>query len=290
MICVKEVLGLSIYIDVFFCVNLLMDCFLVITFMWIVGKTGSLARIIAASFVGALNACFSVVLCDRFFTNIYCNVLSVIFIIMILYYKKIHLPFVKIVRLCVIWYFNAFAMGGVFNYLINKKVTIMILARVVCAALLSMYILAGRNSLAKMRNSNANIYKVTLIKGGSRIYGYGYYDSGCKIYEPVSGNMAVVASFETLYEVLDEGECNYINIFPRLPDEWDGKTHIRSIPFSTIDKDKGIMPAVRIDEIILENESKNQSFGPCYVAVCKRKISKYNSFEFLLHCNMNLGG
>jgi len=267
-----------------------MDCFLITTFMWIIGKKTNVIRIIAAGCVGAVSACFSIIAGDKMYAALLFNIISVIAIILILYLKKMYLSVMVILRLFLIWYFNAFAMGGVFGYLINKEISIIILLRISFAVLIVMYILAGKNRINKMRNSNENIYGVTLMKGNKKLSGYGYYDSGCRIYEPVSGSPAIVASFSTLYCILDEGERYYINIFPRVPDEWDGHTHIRGIPFSAIGRERGMLPSVHIDEIIIENESGKKSYGPCYVAVCKEKITKDGSFEFLLHCNMKLGG
>lgn len=268
----------------------MMDCFLIITYVWIVNYSSTIIRIIFAALSGALASCIVLVLGNFVTVSFVCSMLSGIGIIMILYYKKIYLGGLNIIRMLALWYINAFSMGGVFLYLINKKVTTIILVRIGVVFVLFMYIVVSRNKIRRFREANSNIYKVTIVKGKDTICGAGYYDSGCRVYEPISGKPVIITTYEELYPYMTEGERKYIRMFPRLPTEWDGSTIIRSIPYNTVGKDKDYLPAVPVDNVIYERGSKKAESGKCYVAVCSKSIAANNDYDFLLNCEMRLGG
>lgn len=280
----------KVYLDVYFGVNFMMDCFLIITYTWIINYGSTFVRIIAAGLIGAVTSCVVLVLGKMVLTSFVCSTLSCAGIILVLYYKRIYLGGFKLIRMMALWYINAFAMGGVFLYLINGKATTIILIRIGSVFVLAMYVLVSRNRIGRFRESNSNVYKVTVVKGNDIIKGFGYYDSGCRVFEPISGKPVIVSAYEWLYPHLSEGEKEYIKMFPKLPSEWDGKTVIRSIPYRTVGDDSGFLPAIPVDRVIYERGNRRAMTGKCFLAVCEKKIASANDYDFLLNCEMKLGG
>ena len=268
----------------------MMDCFLVITYTWIINYSSTLSRIVASGIFGALVSCLVLMLGERIVTSFICSTVSGIVIIIILYYRRVYLGGLKIIRMMALWYINAFAMGGLFLYLINRRVTTVILVRIGAVFVLVMYVLVSGNRIRRLRENNSNIYKVTVIKGKEIICGAGYYDSGCRVYEPISGKPVIIAEYEELYPYLTDGEKDYIRMFPKLPAEWDGSTIIRSIPYNTIGNKKDYLPALPVDRVIYERGNKKAVRDKCYVAVCNKKIASENDYVFLLNYEMKLGG
>ncbi len=267
-----------------------MDCFLIITYMWLVNYVSTFPRVIAGAFIGAAGACLVLINGSSIVISFFIGVIFSCIIIFVLYYRRMYIDFLKLVYLTGVWYFNAFAMGGVFNYFISGKVTSVILVRMCAAVLIVMYILAGRNRIGKIRNNNRNMYNVTVLRSGKNIRGYGYYDSGCMIREPISGEPVIISSYKYVRPYLSDGERTYIEMFPMLPDEWDGETYIRSIPYSSIGNSNGHLPGIAVENIVLECQKEKETFGPCYIAVYDGKLSSDGSYDFILHCDMRLGG
>lgn len=267
-----------------------MDCFLIITYMWLVNSVSTFPRVLAGAAAGAAGSCLVLINGSRLAVSFLTGVISSCVIIFILYYHRMYIDFLKLVYLVGIWYFNAFAMGGVFNYFISGTVTSVTLVRTCAAVLIVMYMLAGRNRIGKIRNKNGNMYNVTVLRCGKKMRGYGYYDSGCMIREPISGEPVIISSYKYVRQYLSDGERAYIEMFPVLPDEWDGKTYIRSIPYSSIGNSKGHLPGIKAENIILECRKEKKIFGPCYIAVYDGKLSSDDSYDFILHCDMRLGG
>lgn len=267
-----------------------MDCFLIVTYMWLIGSVSTFPRIFAGALTGAAGSCMVIMNGNGMIISFCIGIISSCMIILVLYCRRIYINLPKMLYMIGMWYFNAFAMGGVLNYIIGGKVTTIILVRTGAAVLTIMYMLAGRNRIGKVRNNNKNMYHVTVSRNGKKMRGYGYYDSGCMIREPISGEPAILSSYKFIYPCLSEGERTYIEMFPMIPDEWDGKTYIRSIPYHSIGNSKGHLPGIMAENIVLECQKDKKTFGPCYIAVYDGKISSDNSYDFILHCDMRLGG
>ena len=230
----------TIYLDIYFITNFIMDFFLLYTFTWLIGVRSSIIRILSGALVGGGSAC--IVLCVSMYPAvafIVHNILTAAVMIFVVLYKRMLLYHKKILYYILIWYFNAFAMGGVFEYVVKDRLSLIDYIRILAALFVLLYILIKRCKLNNLRNSNQKINKIYFEHGNVEVIGFALYDSGNGLYEPISGSKVMVGEYETMFPYLTEGEKKYIRMFPELPMQWDGKTRIRSIPYASIGDDKG---------------------------------------------------
>lgn len=206
-----------------------MDVIVNILFLLISGYDIKLQRIILASFVESTMAVIMLIVPFfegiQWFVYIMCGMLSVRII------TEVSLNnIILTIKLTAIWYLTFFVAGGYIDFVFDTEVTIGRLVLSVSILLVVFYIFIGNNKLLRLKTVNSNIYKVTVIHGNKSIHSKGYYDSGCRLYEPVSGFPCIVASYDNIENILSAGEKEYINMFPKIPEEWDGETYIEIYP------------------------------------------------------------
>lgn len=262
-----------------------MDAFLLVVFGWIINIKGSLMRIFGAAGAGALSACL-ILYFDISENNILVNILTASVMLFIYLFRRVMLSPITVIRYIAIWYFIAFAAGGLFDYITVGVISFLTIVRFVTAAGLVSYVVIGRNQLKKARLHNEDIYKLTIYKGDRSIDGYGLYDSGNSLIEPISGNIVIVGEFNYLLNFLSSGEKKFISVFPELPEVWDGETCIRSIPYSCIDNEKGHLPGIPLDAVIIKDRGRSRIFNKCYMAVLNSQLSQDRSYNFLLQHSM----
>ena len=191
-----------------------------------------------------------------------------------------------------IWFLCSFAMGGMIDHFINGTFNILTIVRLAVLFAGTIYAVSGRRYLERNRgdndNKNDNIYKISFVHNNKIINGYGYFDSGNSLFEPISGKPVFVGEYDELYPYLTDGEIKYIHMFPSLPDEWDGKTRIRSIPYVSIGNSRGHLPGIAVNELTLTGKSKSRLIDSCYLAVYFGRLSEDKSYNYLLQKNMKL--
>lgn len=283
----KGVQKTLIYIDIYFLSNYVVDVFLLVVFSWIINLKSSKGRLLLAAGVGTILACVVLYFNLQDF-KVLLNIAIAAVMLFVFLYKRTLLSFGLILRYVLIWYFVAFSLGGLFQYITGASMSMLTLIQLVVVTLITAYAFLGRNRLKALRTKNDSIFKVTLYQKGRKISGYGLYDSGNSMIEPISGSIVIVGEYEYLYQFLSIGEKKYIEMFPELPEEWDGKTRIRSIPYCCIGSENGHLPGVPIDEVIVEGGGRSRLFGNCYIAVMNRKLGADNSYNFLLQSSMIL--
>ena len=264
-----------------------MDVIVNILFLLISGYDIKLQRIILASFVERTMAVIMLIVPFfegiQWFVYIMCGMLSVRII------TEVSLNnIILTIKLTAIWYLTFFVAGGYIDFVLDTEVTIGRLVLSVSILLVVFYIFIGNNKLLRLKTVNSNIYKVTVIHGNKSIHSKGYYDSGCRLYEPVSGFPCIVASYDNIENILSAGEKEYINMFPKIPEEWDGETYIRNIPYVSIGKDKGHLPGIRLDGIVIEKDGRSKHITKAYAAIYKGNLSKTDDYSYLLNSDMKL--
>ncbi len=280
-----------IYIDVYFLSNFIMNTFLLILLCLIFSIASNAIRIIAASCTGAMVACIFLVtgIVNCFYiAYILHNIIMPVIMIIIVSYKKIMINPRSIIRYVCVFYLLAFCMNGIMVHFTDGIVTLRFMLLVIVCVITITFVVFGRNKAYDTKNENEEIYRVKITKDNRKIEGLAYYDSGNSLYEPISGAMVIVGEYKKIYSFLTEGEIKYIDMYPELPDTWDGETQIRIIPFSSLGNKKDYMPAIKIDKVLIEKGRSKAVYANCYLAVYDGKLSANGSYTFLLQCGMKI--
>ena len=266
-----------------------MDIAQTVFFCTMINLRSSILRIVCASFVGAIIGCIVLICSNHLVIKVLtANVFIPCVMIYILYRGKIFLGIKTIFKYILIWYFCAFALSGHTNYLLKETLTIRKLITTALFVCTVGVIVVRRHNLASVRSINDSLYNITIYKGERILSGYAKYDSGNMLIEPISGFDVIVCDKKNVNAFLTEGEKEYIKMFPALPDKWDGITYTRSIPYSSVGKKHGMLPAVLLDEVCITKDNKYKKYGKCYLAVSDEIIASDAAYGFLLNYKMKI--
>lgn len=266
-----------------------MDLCLLILFCRLVNIKSSVKRIIYSAFLGALSDCLLLYLNPATVLKIvFGNIIIPAFMIVIILYGNAVLNVKVMLKYVVIWYFCAFASGGIVTCIFGGSVSIYELLGCAVITVLAGCLALRRGSMAHIKESNENTYGITIYKRKKSLSGFARYDSANTLYEPVSGSNVIVCSIDTVRDFLTEGEKRYIELFPGLPDEWDGETMLRSIPYSSVGKRRGCMPGIILDRVCISKGRKKMIYKGCYLAISDNNISIDKTYDFLLNYKMKL--
>lgn len=285
----KGVHWTKVYLDILFLANFIMDMCLLVLAGRLLNIKSPLKRIICAAAFGALSDC--ILICTDL--NVYLkiiveNIMIPAGIMAVWLYGNTALNVKFMLKYILIWYFLAFAAGGFIEYIFGNSVSIYELSA--CALLIGAVscIVSRSVDVVRLRSDNENIYRITIYKNRRSVSGFAKYDSGNMLYEPVSGNDVIVCGINAVKDFLTEGEKQYIELFPALPDEWDGETLLRSIPYSSVGKRHGCMPGIVLDRVCISKGKRKMTFKCCYLAISDNSISVNKNYDFLLNCKMKL--
>ena len=246
-----------------------MDLCLLILFCRLVNIKSSVKRIIYSAFLGALSDCLLLYLNPATVLKIvFGNIIIPAFMIVIILYGNAVLNVKVMLKYVVIWYFCAFASGGIITCIFGGSVSIYELLGCAVITVLAGCLALRRGSMAHIKESNENTYGITIYKRKKSLSGF--------------------ARYNTVRDFLTEGEKRYIELFPGLPDEWDGETMLRSIPYSSVGKRRGCMPGIILDRVCISKGRKKMIYKGCYLAISDNNISIDKTYDFLLNYKMKL--
>lgn len=266
-----------------------MDIAQTVFFCTMINLRSSILRIVCASFAGALTSCIVIIFsgCPAI-KIITADIVVPCVMIYILYRGRILLGVKTIFKYVLIWYFCAFALNGLVNYALKGMLTIGKMFIIVLFVCTVCAVIVRRYNLSSLRSVNESLYNITIYKGKRTMSGCAKYDSANMLSEPISGLAVIVCDKEAVNSFLTDGEKKYIDMFPNLPDKWDGITYIRSIPYCSVGKKHGMLPAVLLDEVCISKDNKYIKYGKCYLAVSGGCISSDAAYDFLLNHRMKL--
>ena len=112
---------------------------------------------------------------------------------------------------------------------------------------------------------NGHLYKVLIEYQGREASFTGFLDTGNRLTEPYTGNPVSVISAASCTELF--GTVNAV-IF---------------VPFRSVGKDSGILPAVRADRMEIEKEGQKKIIEKPYIAISEEKRSQNDSYQILLN-------
>jgi len=275
-----------IYLDLYFAVNLLSDVFIMIIFCMLINIRIRMNRIIIASCLGALSSILVMVfMIPPVLTQLFGLGAAYIMLNIVLYGRKVSVS--EMIRYILSLYMICFLLGGIIYYITSGQIDIIILWLIMLSTTVVVYFCHGRNRPFGAGVESSCRAEV-MIRAGTREYrGIGYYDSGNCAYEPISGALVIIGDIICLESFLTDGEKEYIRLFPKLPDQWDGETMIRGIPYSSVGNGRGIIPGIRLDAVTVSYGSRVYEYDNCYIGISKDRLSLGGGCDIILHRKMH---
>ena len=179
---------MKIYIDLFFLLNLIMDCIIIISTSILLKRKTSTIRIILSSLLGGISS----LLLFSNINKILLEVISIILMELIAFgYKKIR----YIIKNIIYVYLLSTLLGGII-YLFNIKVSNNVFLTYLIIIIISIEVLILYiKEIKKMKNIYNNYYKVDIyFKDKEKISVIGFVDTGNNLYDPYKKRPIILLS------------------------------------------------------------------------------------------------
>lgn len=260
----------ELYLDVFFMTNFTMDTMLLILLKKAMASPAGYGRIMAGAVTGAVMTCIAVILP--------CKISVVKFIV---FHGVINVLMIKaglglkwgreLFRGWVILYIESFLLGGVTQFLYQylRRGSLFFVLGVI-----SYYLVAGIWKIILFFTEKGNCYCETEVFLGKRRERFrALIDTGNTLKDPVSKDPVSVMD-KAVVKRLTEG---------KLPEQ------LRYIPYHSIGKKEGIMPAFRLDRIQIIRDGNKINVEHPLVAISEEKLGSEN-YQMIINPDILAGG
>lgn len=120
-------------------------------------------------------------------------------------------------------------------------------------------------TVSKSAADSGHLYSVLIEYQGRKAGFTGFLDTGNRLTEPYTGSPVSVISAESCGELF--GTVNAV-LF---------------VPFRSVGKDSGILPAIRADRMEIEKEGQKKVIEKPYIAISEETLSQNGSYQILLN-------
>lgn len=309
---------LEVYIDVIFIINFIMDLILLIIVKKIVKYPASKIRLCLGAALGALSACLLSVLqnINALIQFLFAYIFISYFMITVTFKKQKMKARIKGV---ILLYITTFFLGGVLNSLYyytrlgyyfteimngglsninlfhNRKLPFIILA--VLFIILSILIFVS--ALKKLRSTDIELYQIELVHGGKTMKIVGFLDTGNHLYDPIFKKPVIITEFLAIAPLLSNMQIKQVkavlNSFDdneitaahnddlQEDEEFLEPVNIMMIPYRSVGKKHGMLPALILDELYIWNGDEKTTRKRVYTAISGNVLNGQREYQAILH-------
>ena len=276
----------EIWIDILFIVNAWIDFLLLRLVSYLLGGTATPLRSMLGACIGASVVClltiFSVSpMVNTLLVHVVGNTMMVRFGCNLKKIKKIG------AGVCLLYATTIF-MGGFMQWIQNYVEGIRLEGILFVATLGYVLLRIGLFFYASYRNRKENVYEVTLYANGKYKKTTAFLDTGNHLYDSFSGKPVCIVEI-TMLEGLCSARC-----IEQLQDFQGGmefeeeflKLRPHYIPFSSLGCSNGILLAVTMDFLCLENQRIQKVITRPVIAFSSENSSFLGNYQMILHPNL----
>lgn len=306
-----EELYLEVYLDVIFLINFIMDFILLTIVMKILKWDCNLFRRLIGAFIGAIGSCILAITPKlNHFLQFGISYILICGIMVFITYrpKKWSLGLKSVFIL----YITTFFLGGLLNSLYyhsalgyyfheiiegrffpNIKGRQLIILAISGLSGIALFI----KSINNLRSKELELYKVDLYFENKCIHLTGLLDTGNCLYDPIYGKPVIIIEYSALKDLLSEEQKKSLSIwlettkgdFSQVFDitkekESDyRKINVTMIPFRSIGKKKGLLPAIKINKMVIWKEDEGVTTENVLTGIWTEKMSRNKEYQLILH-------
>lgn len=272
----------TVYIDVFFLINFLMDYLILHLTFKVMHKQYKKVRMILGAIFGG---CYSVAILLPLFNHLCIVTFLSIFVGFIMVVISLGRDkFTEYLKLTFFLLCISFLMGGLMNYLyystemgiivlnvlngnsakaINTKKFIFVTGLAYIGILLIV-------KYVKIHKRNEGIiFEVKLTYNGKSVVTKGLLDTGNTLVEPITGEIVHIAEYKIIKPIIEGVKA--------------AKENIYVIPYNSVGKEDGVLYGFKIDEmVILINDEPKFVYKPI-LGIYNGKISEKNKFSIIFN-------
>ena len=294
-----QVICMTIYIDVVFLENLVMNLIILIASGIILKKKLKWIRILLASSLGAIYTIIGYISVLQIYSNL---VLKVILSILIIYIAFNPQTVKQLWKDVLIFYLTSFVFGGVafaLIYVVKPQDILMKnglflgtypLKTVLLAAIVAFIIIIAAFAIVKTKFSKKDMFcEVEVELNNKKIKTRAMIDTGNLLKEPITNTPVIVLEHTLLYEcvpkeILDNLESILGGELVKIPEEIRNEyiSRLKLIPFASLGKQNGMLVGIKADSLkIIQDEQEKESKN-VIVGIYNKSLTKRGEYRALI--------
>ena len=252
-------MGYVVYIDIYIILNICIDYILLRVLGILTKKKKYRCRQILASCFGGIDAVLKI------FKIPVPSIIIALFMIIITFPR---MKKTEIIKMTVYFYILNVMVGGCIFFLKEQGFEIKhIWQLLLCVIIITLCIEKGANSFFIQTRILKNLYPVDLIMGELKVSGIALLDTGNCLYDPYFHRPVMIGEYlvmKKMYDMVEEEKIIWI-------------------PYHSLGKNHGLIPAIKADELIIHKEREAIQKKNVLVAIAKETLSVKNQYQFILH-------
>ena len=290
---------MTIYIDVVFIENLIMNYIILFATGIIIRIKIKHMRLILASVLGAI---YSIV-AYMSILEIYSSIILKIILSIIIVYIAFNPQNVKSMwKDIVIFYMTSFVFGGAafaLIYIIKPQDILMKnglflgtypLKTIILGAIIAFIIIVTSFKIVKSKISKKDMFCTIKVKlNQQEIETKAMIDTGNLLKEPISNTPVIVVEHTLLYDCMPKEILNNLeNIlggdFENIPEEIKNKyiSKLKVIPFSSLGKQNGMLIGIKPEYVIINNEENENKIDNVIIGIYNKSLTKKGEYRALI--------
>lgn len=290
---------MTIYIDVVFIENLIMNYIILFATGIIIKIKIKHMRLILASVLGAI---YSIV-AYMSILEIYSSIILKIILSIIIVYIAFNPQNVKSMwKDIVIFYMTSFVFGGAafaLIYIIKPQDILMKnglflgtypLKTIILGAIIAFIIIVTSFKIVKSKISKKDMFCTIKVKlNQQEIETKAMIDTGNLLKEPISNTPVIVVEHTLLYDCMPKEILNNLeNIlggdFENIPEEIKNKyiSKLKVIPFSSLGKQNGMLIGIKPEYVIIKNEENENKIDNVIIGIYNKSLTKKGEYRALI--------
>ena len=290
---------MTIYIDVVFLENLVMNSIILIASGIILKKKLKWIRILLASSLGAIYTIIGYISVLQIYSNL---VLKVILSILIIYIAFNPQTVKQLWKDVLIFYLTSFVFGGVafaLIYVVKPQDILMKnglflgtypLKTVLLAAIVAFIIIIAAFAIVKTKFSKKDMFcDVEVELNSKKIKTRAMIDTGNLLKEPITNTPVIVLEHTLLYEcvpkeILDNLESILGGELVKIPEEIRNEyiSRLKLIPFASLGKQNGMLVGIKADSLKIVQDEQEKESKNVIVGIYNKSLTKRGEYRALI--------
>lgn len=294
-----QVICMTIYIDVVFLENLVMNSIILIASGIILKKKLKWIRILLASSLGAVYTIIGYISVLEIYSNL---VLKVILSILIIYIAFNPQTVKQLWKDVLIFYLTSFVFGGVafaLIYVVKPQDILMKnglflgtypLKTVLLAAIVAFIIIIAAFAIVKTKFGKKDMFcDVEVELNNKKIKTRAMIDTGNLLKEPITNTPVIVLEHTLLYEcvpkeILDNLESILGGELVKIPEEIRNEyiSRLKLIPFASLGKQNGMLVGIKADSLKIIQDDQEKENKNVIIGIYNKSLTKRGEYRALI--------
>lgn len=290
---------MTIYIDVVFLENLVMNSIILVASGIILKKKMKWIRIILASSLGAIYTIIGYISVLEIYSNL---ILKVILSILIIYIAFNPQTVKQLWKDLLIFYLTSFVFGGVafaLIYVVKPQDILMKnglflgtypLKTVLLAAIVAFIIIIAAFAIVKTKFSKKDMFCDVEVELNNKIIKTrAMIDTGNLLKEPITNTPVIVLEHTLLYEcvpkeILDNLESILGGELVKIPEEVRNEhiSKLKLIPFASLGKQNGMLVGIKADSLKIIQDDQEKENKNVIVGIYNKSLTKRGEYRALV--------